>query len=178
MSRDQRSLTDYIGDIVQASQNIQTYTAGMTETAFLNSGITKDAVIRNFEIIGEASRQLEKHYPEFVKLHPELPLQKAYDMRNQLVHGYFKTDYEIVWKTVLDDLPEFHLKVEAVHADQRLKTPEMPMSREMIEQAKALLQSTGTSSEFQDAVVKEMEARLNLDNGIKTSDVGKNERDH
>jgi uncharacterized protein with HEPN domain len=178
MSRDQRSLTDYIGDIVQASQNIQSYTVGMTETVFLNSGITKDAVIRNFEIIGEASRQLEKHYPQFAKLHPELPLQKAYDMRNQLAHGYFKTDYEIVWKTVVDDLPEFLFEVEAVHADQRLKTSEMPMPRSMVEQAQELLQSSGTSSEFQEAVIKEMEARLNLDNGIKTSDVGKNERDH
>jgi uncharacterized protein with HEPN domain len=178
MSRDQRSLTDYIGDIVQASQNIQTYTAGMTETVFLNSGITKDAVIRNFEIIGEASRRLEKHYPEFAKLLPELPLQKTYDLRNLLALGYFKIDYEIVWKTVVDDLPEFLFKAEAVHADQRLKTPEMPMPKEMIEQAKALLQSTGTSSELQDAVVKEMEARLNPDNGIKTSDVGKNERDY
>jgi uncharacterized protein with HEPN domain len=178
MSRDQRSLTDYIGDIVQASQNIQTYTMDMTETVFLNSGITKDAVIRNFEIIGEASRQLEKHYPEFAKLHPELPLQKAYDMRNQLAHGYFKTDYEIVWKTVVDDLPEFLFKVKAVHADQCSKTSEMPMPREMLEQAKTLLKSTGTASEFQEAVIKEMEARLSLDNGIKASDIGKTERDH
>ena len=49
-------------------------------------------MIRNFEVIGEASNNIEKHYPEFVVEHPELPLASAYQMRNAVAHGYFKVD--------------------------------------------------------------------------------------
>ena len=45
-------------------------------------------MIRNFEIIGEASRNVERVDPNFVAAHPELPLSFAYDMRNGLAHGY------------------------------------------------------------------------------------------
>jgi uncharacterized protein with HEPN domain len=62
-------------------------------------------VIRNFEIIGEASKNIERVAPEFVAAHPELPLAFAYDMRNLLAHGYYKVDVTVVWKTIERDLP-------------------------------------------------------------------------
>jgi uncharacterized protein with HEPN domain len=65
----------------------------------------QDAVIRNLEIIGEASRNIERKHPDFTAAHPELPLSFAYEMRNALAHGYFKVDLAIVWKTVETDLP-------------------------------------------------------------------------
>ena len=72
------------------------------------------AVIRNFEVIGEASNNIEKHYPEFVVEHPELPLASAYQMLNPVAHGYFKVDFEIVWRTVCNDLPDLYKAVKAV----------------------------------------------------------------
>ncbi len=72
----------------------------MDELAFLNNQLVQDAVIRNFEIIGEASNNIGKHYPNFAVANPELPLSFAYQMRNALAHGYFKVDFEIVWKTI------------------------------------------------------------------------------
>ena len=65
----------------------------------------QDAVIRNFEIIGEASKNVERVAPEFVAAHPDLPLAFAYDMRNLLAHGYYKVDVAVVWKTIERDLP-------------------------------------------------------------------------
>ena len=65
----------------------------------------QDAVIRNFEIIGEASKNVERVAPEFVAAHPDLPLAFAYDMRNLLAHGYYKVDVAGVWKTIERDLP-------------------------------------------------------------------------
>ena len=62
-------------------------------------------MIRNFEIIGEASKNVERVAPEFVAAHPELPLAFAYDMRNLLAHGYYKVDVAVVWKTIERDLP-------------------------------------------------------------------------
>ncbi len=70
--------------------------------------MTQDAVIRNLEVIGEASRNIERHFPEFAKTHPELPLASAYEMRNALAHGYFSVDLGIVWKTIENDLPNLH----------------------------------------------------------------------
>jgi uncharacterized protein with HEPN domain len=71
----------------------------------------QDAVIRNFEIIGEASKNIERVAPEFVAAHPELPLAFAYDMRNPLAHGYYKVDVTVVWKTIERDLPYLHKQV-------------------------------------------------------------------
>ena len=67
--------------------------------------MVQDAVIRNFEIIGEASRNIERVDPQFLVSHPELPLSFAYDMRNVLAHGYYKVDLAVVWKTIELDLP-------------------------------------------------------------------------
>lgn len=113
MSRDPQRLTDYLEHILEAIKRIDLYTADLTEVAFQENLMAQDAVIRNFEIIGEASRNIQKHFPEFADNHPELPLTDAYEMRNAVAHGYFKVDLEIVWKTIQTDLPALHSLVEA-----------------------------------------------------------------
>ena len=70
-------------------------------------------MIRNFEIIGEASKNVERVAPEFVAAHPDLPLAFAYDMRNLLAHGYYKVDVSVVWKTIERDLPYLQQQVTA-----------------------------------------------------------------
>ncbi|WP_367184811.1 DUF86 domain-containing protein [Limnohabitans sp. Rim8] len=77
----------------------------------------QDAVIRNFEIIGEASKNVERIAPEFVAAHPELPLAFAYDMRNLLAHGYYKVDVNVVWKTIERDLPYLQQQVNQAVRD-------------------------------------------------------------
>jgi uncharacterized protein with HEPN domain len=104
MSRDKQRLSDYLGHILEAIERIDRYTEDMDEVQFLQSEMVQDAVIRNFEIIGEASHNIENHFPEYAVAHPELPLAFAYQMRNAVAHGYFKVDQEIVWKTVQNDL--------------------------------------------------------------------------
>lgn len=80
----------------------------MSELEFLQHELVQDAVIRNFEVIGEASNNIEKHYPAYAESHPELPLSSAYQMRNAIAHGYFKVDYELVWRTIQSDLPTLY----------------------------------------------------------------------
>lgn len=106
MSRDKQRLPDYLAHILQAIARIRHYTEDMDEVTFLQNEMVQDAVIRNFEIIGEASRNIDRFHPEFAEAHPEIPLAFAYEMRNALAHGYFKVDLEIVWKTIQNDLPE------------------------------------------------------------------------
>lgn len=76
----------------------------MTEVKFAEDELTQDAVIRNLEVIGEASNNIQKRFPDFAAAHPELPLASAYQMRNAVAHGYFSVDLEIVWKTIQGDL--------------------------------------------------------------------------
>lgn len=68
----------------------------MDETTFLKAELVQDAVIRNFEIIGEASRNISRRFPDFAESHSEIPFAFAWEMRNALSHGYFRIDPGIV----------------------------------------------------------------------------------
>lgn len=114
MSRDQQRLRDYLMHIVEAVSRIQHYTEDVDELSFLQNEMLQDAVIRNIEIIGEASHNIEKHYGDFANEHPELPLISAYEMRNAVSHGYFKVDVEIVWKTIQNDFPQLKSLTENI----------------------------------------------------------------
>ena len=112
MSRDPQRLPDYLAHILEAIERIQAYVADVDDAGFLASKIIQDAVIRNLEVIGEASRNIERVYPEFAAAHPELPLALANDMRNALAHGYFKVDLGIVWTTIQGNLPDLYAQVQ------------------------------------------------------------------
>jgi uncharacterized protein with HEPN domain len=119
MTRDLQRLVDYLGHITEAIERIDRYTGDMSEVAFLNNQLVQDAVVRNLEIIGEASNNIQTHYPDFAAAHPELPLSFAYQMRNAVAHGYFKVDFEIVWNTIHRDLPGLHSQIYDVQASMR-----------------------------------------------------------
>lgn len=114
MKQDEHKLVDYLGHILEAIERINRYSEEMVDADFLGNEMVQDAVIRNFEIIGEASHSIEVCFPEFAASHPELPLAFAYQMRNAVAHGYFKVDMEIVWKTIVDDLPQLAVLVGEV----------------------------------------------------------------
>ena len=85
----------------------------------MENNLVQDAVIRNFEIIGEASHNIESKFPQFAGAHPELPLAVAYQMRNAVAHGYFNVDLDIVWKTVNNDLADLYELVQIALQGQR-----------------------------------------------------------
>lgn len=116
MSQSAQRLPDYLEHIRSAVERISHYTAGIDEHEFLQNQLVQDAVLRNFEIIGEASNRIAQRHQDFAAAHPELPLASAYQMRNAIVHGYFNIDFEIVWKTIHNDLPLFLNQVEVLLA--------------------------------------------------------------
>ena len=105
---------DFLLHILEAISRIEGYTANQTYAEFRVSTRDQDAVIRNFEVIGEASRNLEKYFPDFVAAHPELPIRSASDMRNALTHGYFGVDLAIVWQAIQRDLPPLKANVQLI----------------------------------------------------------------
>lgn len=104
----------YLQHIVEAVERIERYTATLNEAEFLSHPMAQDAVIRNVEIIGEACRNVERHYPDFAAKHPQMPWGIAYEMRNALAHGYFQVDLAVVWKTIRQDLPVLAARVSAL----------------------------------------------------------------
>ena len=92
----------YCQDILESGAAIQSYVQGMTCEAFVQDRMRYSAVIREFEIIGEAVGKLSE---ELKGGYPEIPWQDVKDFRNLLAHEYFGVDLEIVWNTIRDDLP-------------------------------------------------------------------------
>lgn len=105
MSRKDLRLVDYLGQIVEAIERIERYTAKTAFEDFIASDMAQDAVIRNLEIIGEACRNIERSDPDFGARYPDFPLKAAVEMRNVLAHGYFGVDLNIVWTTIHTNLP-------------------------------------------------------------------------
>ena len=84
-----------IEDILDSSNKILLYSAGMTYEEFIADSKTVDAVIRNFERIGEAANRLPD---DFKEIHPNIDWHKIRGFRNRIVHDYMGIDYTIVWE--------------------------------------------------------------------------------
>jgi uncharacterized protein with HEPN domain len=80
---------DYLEHIRGAIEQIFRYTEDMDKDEFPRNRLVQDAVIRNLEIVGEASRNVERADPTFVSRHPKMEFANARAMRNALSHGYF-----------------------------------------------------------------------------------------
>jgi uncharacterized protein with HEPN domain len=89
----------------------------MTQDAFLASRLVQDAVIRNFEIIGEAAGNLQRVAPQLTANHPEIPWHLPRGMRNFLAHAYWSVDPSTIWNTVAVDLAGFKLQVDALREE-------------------------------------------------------------
>ncbi|WP_346317377.1 DUF86 domain-containing protein [Chitinophaga sp. YIM B06452] len=95
-----------IEDIIESGNKILTYSRSMSFEEFVKNDMVVDAVIRNFEIIGEAANRLPD---EFKENHPDIDWHRIRGFRNRIVHDYFGIDYKIVWtikETFLPDLIE------------------------------------------------------------------------
>jgi len=91
-------------DMLQSAHKIKLYTKDFNFNMFLDDDKTIDAVVRNFEIIGEAANRIS---PDFRNINPEIEWTRIRGFRNRIVHDYFGIDYEIVWdiiETYLDEL--------------------------------------------------------------------------
>lgn len=101
----------YIHHIRDCIQKIITYTENISEDEFLSTSLIHDAVIRNFEIIGEAT----KHLSSELKLkYPEIEWKKIAGLRDKLIHGYIGVDLWAVWAVVTDIIPKFKDQVEEI----------------------------------------------------------------
>ena len=97
-----RSDAAFLEDILICVKKAQEFVQGMTYKEFTEDEKTYYAVIRAFEIIGEASKRISSGFRD---KHPELPWKLMTGMRDKMIHDYFGVDLEVVWKTVNQNLP-------------------------------------------------------------------------
>jgi len=103
MKKENRSYLMYLEDIQLAMGRIAEYIEGFSFIKFKQDCKTVDAVIRNFEIIGEASKNLPD---DLKKKYANIPWIEMYLLRNKVSHEYFGVDYEIIWDVAVNYLPE------------------------------------------------------------------------
>ena len=92
----------YLQDILKAISKIEEYTKDIDPEVFQIDTMRQDAVIRQFEIIGEAANRISK---DFLDSYKNFSLKAAIRMRNFLIHGYDEVNIKVVWKTVQIDIP-------------------------------------------------------------------------
>lgn len=106
----------YLHDIADAIIAIEKYTARLSFEKYSKDQKTIDAVIRNFEIIGEAANNISK---EFIQSRGSIPWDKMIAMRNKMIHEYFGVDQSILWTTIKEDLPVLKKQIIILMSQKR-----------------------------------------------------------
>ena len=110
----------YLEDILISMKRVEEYIEGLDFQKFKMDYKTVDAVIRNFEIIGEASKNVPGNVKE---RHPDVPWDEMYRLRNRISHEYFGIDYEIIWDITTQYLPTNQKDIIIALDYERLRNP-------------------------------------------------------
>jgi uncharacterized protein with HEPN domain len=108
-----RDIRLYLDDIVECCDKVGRYTLSMTFDHFRDSDLVVDAVTRNLELIGEASKRV----PDEIRTkYPDVPWRKMAGLRDVVVHGYFRIDVQLLWDIAQRDVPIVRQKIGAIIA--------------------------------------------------------------
>ncbi len=109
-----RDYSVFLKDMLAAIESIESFTAGMTLESFEKDDKTQSAVIRKFEILGEAVR----HVPDDLRIaYPEVPWKEMAGMRDRLIHFYMGVNARLIWQTIQDDLPSTKAGIKKILVD-------------------------------------------------------------
>ena len=102
---------EFLLDIIEAIKRIELYTKELSYQDFLQKIETQDAVVRNFEIIGEAVKNISKNLKT---KYNNLQWKEIAGMRDKVIHLYFGGNWDIVWKAAKNSLPQLKEKIEGI----------------------------------------------------------------
>jgi uncharacterized protein with HEPN domain len=101
----------YLKDIAEAMESIEQFVKGISFDDFAKDDKTASAVIRKFEIIGEATKQIPD---EIRQKYPTIPWKEMAGMRDRLIHFYSGVDYKLVWDTIKNRLPQVKPQIKKI----------------------------------------------------------------
>ena len=107
----ERTDTAALTDIIEAVNRIQRYVGTATLAEFLQKPETQDAVVRNFEVIGEAVKSLSDGLR---KRHTDVEWTKIAGMRDRLIHHYFSVDWDVLWDALQNNLPTLKDRIRRI----------------------------------------------------------------
>ena len=101
----------YLKDIMTVIESIEAFIAGMDFEAFRADDKTASAVVRKLEILGEAAKRVPE---EVRRKYPQVPWKEMAGMRDRLIHFYFGVDYQLVWMTIKERLPQVKPQIQEI----------------------------------------------------------------
>jgi uncharacterized protein with HEPN domain len=116
MKAKERKYGFYLEDMLVSIERILEYIGDIEFIQFKQTYIVVDAVVRNFEIIGEAAKHVPKSITE---KYPEIPWNRMISLRNIVTHEYFGVDYEMIWAIVKNDLPKNQYDLKRLIEEER-----------------------------------------------------------
>lgn len=99
----------YVKDIIGSLYIIESHVKDMKYKEFVENIVTQDAVLRRFEIVGEAASKLDDEYK---KLHPTIPWRNMIGLRNIIIHDYSSVNLEEIWRIITDELSSTIIEIE------------------------------------------------------------------
>lgn len=101
----------FLNDIMDSIKKIESYVNGLSFENFSQMSLIVDAVVRNFEIIGEAAKNVSD---ELKGSRRDVPWKEMAGLRDKMIHEYFGVDLDIIWKTIKKRLPELQAMLEVI----------------------------------------------------------------
>jgi uncharacterized protein with HEPN domain len=110
---------DHLRHMLAAAREVIEFVDGLNREAFMADRRTQQAVIMNLLIIGEAAAKILEADPEFAGSHSSVPWRNMRGMRNRMIHGYFETNFDLVWETVSVEIPPLIVRLSGMLDDSR-----------------------------------------------------------
>jgi uncharacterized protein with HEPN domain len=101
----------YVEHILDCIRKIKEFSEGLSFREFSSNELVQDAIIRNIEIIGEASKKISS---DTKQIYFEIPWKEISGMRDKLIHDYLGVDVEVVWRTIKEDIPILESQIREI----------------------------------------------------------------
>ena len=101
----------YVEHILDCIRKIKEFSESLSFKEFSSNELVQDAIIRNIEIIGEASKKISSNTKQ---IYYEIPWKEIAGMRDKLIHDYLGVDVEVVWRTIKEDIPSLEIQIKEI----------------------------------------------------------------